>query len=343
MYCPAPFKQLNVDQTGLITPCCYWKRDESRNIDWNLLRKKMIKNELIENCQVCYDREKINILSLRQELNEFYGEDKKIELKGLEVMLSNICNFKCVTCNSTYSSRWNNKEIITSHEFIKKIKTDYLEKIVFAGGEPFLDVNNLYLLESIKNIQNLVVYLTTNNSKVPDERWQKSFKKCKMVNICISVDGIEEVGEFVRLGMNFERYSKNLNFWKNSFYNVKFNFVLHSLNVLNLQKTFDWHLKNFPNAVYKNEYKFDVNILNSPNCLSLKYLPDRTKDLIRDKIKNQYFKKIIEEALIGKFNKNVCRELIEYVWKLESDFKKLPSESSIIINSISESLRKDFS
>lgn len=342
MYCSAPFKQLNIDQNGLITPCCYWKRSKNSTIDWDILREKMLDNEPIENCQVCYDRERLNFVSLRQELNEFYNEDKKIELKGLEVMLSNICNFKCVTCNSTYSSRWNNKEIVTSYDFVKKIKTDHVEKIVFAGGEPFLDINNLYLLESIKNIKNLVVYLTTNNSKIPNERWQESFKKCKMVNVCISVDGIEEVGEFVRLGMNFERYSKNLDFWKNSFFNIKFNFVLHSLNVLNLQKTFDWHLKNFPNAVYKNEYKFDVNILNSPVQLSLQYLPNRTKDLIRSKIKNDNFKSIIEKSLQGNCNEKICKELIEYVWKIEAESKKLPLESSIIINSVSESLRKDF-
>ena len=145
MYCSAPFKQLNIDQNGLITPCCYWKRSKNSTINWDLLRQKMLDNEPIENCQVCYDREKLNFVSLRQELNEFYNEDKKIELKGLEVMLSNICNFKCVTCNSTYSSRWNNKEIVTSYDFVKKIKTDHVEKIVFAGGEPFLDINNLYL------------------------------------------------------------------------------------------------------------------------------------------------------------------------------------------------------
>ena len=85
---------------------------------------------------------------------------------------------------------------------------DKITIVIVLYEEEFELINQC--LESIKNFQNLVVYLTTNNSKIPDERWHKSFKKCKMVNICISVDGIEEVGEFVRLGMNFERYSKKI-------------------------------------------------------------------------------------------------------------------------------------
>jgi organic radical activating enzyme len=129
--CVLPFMHTLVLPNGDITLCCNSEvREDMPNVaDAGLdnilnnehhkhIRAEMLAGRQPDICRRCWDNEKLNIKSYRQQQNFTYlkyfprllttKKDGTINagVKYLDVRFNNTCNLKCVMCSSSYSSAW---------------------------------------------------------------------------------------------------------------------------------------------------------------------------------------------------------------------------------------------
>lgn len=358
MSCNAPWSHLWQETTGKIKPCCVFGEDiyssyntlqEAFEGEETLsLRERMINNEDIIGCRGC---------TIKHDFDEY---DRNPKLRYVELSFDNNCNFKCVTCESKFSRLLYEDDLrLKSMGFDRTpikivnnpVKGDFskLEKLRIAGGEPFLNKSILHFLENL-NLSELALYINTNNSVFP-RKWLPVLQKLKRLRIIVSLDGIDEVGEFSRYHMKMNVMTKNLLKWKKLIGQriiLSFNFVSHSLNVLNIDKTekyiselgfdssqYDWYIKKY-NGTPWGFHVMTVDNCKFPKHLDVALLPRETKKLIEKNIKNE---KVLNYLWTKDTDKYECINFLKYCNYLESVRPiKLPLESEIIYNSVVKNL-----
>ena len=145
--------------------------------------------------------------------------------------------------------------------------------------------------------------------------------------IQFSIDGIDDVGEYVRYGFNMKRFTKNLKLWmdyisnhKNPESKFRYHFVVHIMNVLNLQKTYDYLTQ------WGCKY-FDLSMLHRPKYLNIAYLPNATKDWILDRVKGQRYEQHIKLHLSKKeYDEKHIDDFFIFSDFIEQRRNKLPIE-----------------
>jgi hypothetical protein len=143
-FCSAPWFQTRIDWDGQYRPCCelsegaseftgrtrYSLSDTTVN-EWmsgeysQYLRKELSLGNQLAECSKCWQKEKNNITSLRQELNDTVTNNqgnnldntwvklfvnrstdyKDYRLLSADIKLSNVCNFSCAMCGPHDSSK----------------------------------------------------------------------------------------------------------------------------------------------------------------------------------------------------------------------------------------------
>jgi len=223
----------------------------------------------------CFDLEKIGSKSHRQiYLETFALNDIEFEYdpnvdptpQYLELRLSNLCNFKCRMCTPDWSSligkeaaqtpsllKWypskdvsrNTHTVEFLDEIIKMIPD--LRWVNFTGGEPMIIPEVVTLMDEIYNqgvSENIGLHFTTNGSVV-NPRIVDRFKKHKHVQLTISLDGIEDVAEYIRHGTVWQKMLKNcqeygeLNLQLSNM-DINFNVSLSAYAALTLDRTIDF-------------------------------------------------------------------------------------------------------
>jgi MoaA/NifB/PqqE/SkfB family radical SAM enzyme len=249
--------------------------------EYKKLRLDMVNGIKNEYCNACYNLENQNIISSRQKWNEHHAarldginakytnNDKfdgtvDTEFVSLDLRPSNICNFKCRTCNDSYSTKWqeekedfiqNNMGVLAfGNEKIESLnKVDFvlnedsmknMEVLYFAGGEPFVLEEHFKLLESIKNKSNISLMYNTNFSilKYKGKTIFEYLKDFRKVHFSISIDGLGEVGEYVRTGFDTKVFKKNLSVLKwaiTQYKNISYDFQ-YTCSLLNAYDFFDF-------------------------------------------------------------------------------------------------------
>ena len=160
---------------------------------------------------------------------------------SFDYRFNNLCNFKCRMCGDMLSSSWEaesrkhnrwNKEsqpwmasplreqIIkfqdtqVVQEFVDAIETKTIKEIYWCGGEPLMWDMHWKAMQRIIELgfaKEVYVRYNTNLSRT-------SFKGIKLFDllpqfqdwqICSSLDGTGEVGEYIRDGLNYEQWLRN--------------------------------------------------------------------------------------------------------------------------------------
>ena len=372
MLCKAPWNHIQINAEGTINPCCMFSptiyHKEYRNLQEafdgpeNLdLRKRMLNGESIKGCEKCDLYESLNKFSYREHFDMKYDIStlQNPKIRELEFALDNVCNFKCVTCSSRFSSKWyrddlrlinlgipryseaisKRKKILKNVNNLDDLDLSELNYLKLIGGEPFINDAYIDILKKL-NLENLELALITNNSVFP-EKWIDLIMKVKILNLHISIDGVYDVGEFVRLGMNFKKFNENLIRWKKlseieSKIDIKFNFVVHSLNVLNLKPTMKY-LEDMGFKIEVNhikEQKLEIDFLKEPYYINLSYIPDSLKEIIEKKLDfnlNGKRDMIVDFMYSNKHNKKIMKTFFKYCMFLEKKHA-LPKECEFILN-----------
>lgn len=315
-----------VNQNGNVYPCCRMEEfytlgslKEKTFVEiWNDSPIKNLRNTLIQDlpfasCSDCYKIEAQGGISLRQKANSDFAHhlpavgktqvDGSIETTGLEFLdlrFSNICNFKCRSCNHENSTAWYhdarsfvNEEIpddvVRLSENPEKIwsfikhQLPTLKRIYLAGGEPMLQEEHYQLLELLiaEKRTDIAIEYNTNLSTLEYKGWKavELWSHFPHITLGASLDGVGEQAELIRKGLDWKKTMKNFSLIQKEAPHVKF-ILAPTISVMNC-----FHITVAIETFVQNGMLtcpdfFRPNVLLQPNYLSVQILnPDERKSL----------------------------------------------------------------
>jgi molybdenum cofactor biosynthesis enzyme MoaA len=200
------------------------------------IRKQFDQDQWPTECQRCKETEIKNGISIRTHSIEFdkYQTQKNYLVVG--GVLDNICNSACMTCHEGLSTKIGSLKSKTYTIFDNTNRFWDLpqERIVHLdlnGGEPSHSKNYQQVLANLPpNVRS--VRLNTNCSTVLTEL--VNLVNCGIdVTVTVSLDGIEEVHDFIRWPIKWDKFYENLMEYKRM--PVKLN-LWTTVSVLNEQQ-----------------------------------------------------------------------------------------------------------
>jgi hypothetical protein len=157
---------------------------------------------------------------------------------------SNLCNFKCRTCGDMLSSAWETESkmhnMVNWHnpknnwmqpdireqvsqfqdtqieqEFSEAVEQHRVEEVYWVGGEPLMYEQHWRYMKRIIELGDgprVYARYNTNLSRI-------NFRGCDLYNdlldhirdwqVCASIDGTGEIGEYIRTGMDYQKFCQN--------------------------------------------------------------------------------------------------------------------------------------
>ena len=160
---------------------------------------------------------------------------------------SNLCNFKCRTCGDMLSSAWeseqkthnmvdvsdskNNwmvpeirKEISLFQdtqieaEFSSAVERHLVEEVYWVGGEPLMYEQHWRYMKRIVELGDgprLYARYNTNLSRINYrgvDLYRDILSNIRDWQICASLDGTNEIGEYIRTGLDYEQFKRNFEY-----------------------------------------------------------------------------------------------------------------------------------
>ena len=299
-FCCAPWNTVWTGSNGDIKFCCASTdvlgniknqsiEDIYNNPKAKEIRLQFLKGEKPDGCSSCWEKERGgNSIGHARDLSNKQGQDviddsimhtlwdgslTKQNLKFVDLIWTNKCNFACIHCvpwlSSTISNNYksvfpiwlghderNNFEAYKDPEKIdsnRKLEfilanSTQLEEIHFNGGEPFLQTETFTLLEELMKLphhKNIRIWIHTNGSvktyknvDIVDDylaKWQGS---CQIV---MSHDHFGDRGEYFRYGYKENKWLENFHRFKDAGIETSVDTSLTIFNVLTLDKLFLWY------------------------------------------------------------------------------------------------------
>lgn len=309
-----------------------------------IMREDLLSNKKLDICKTCHYMEDNNQTSHRQRYNEYWvGNNKdyekiieKLRLKQLknpvyaEIHISNLCNLKCLTCNEIDSSKFHseNKElgisknpttdftkfVIPSIVAVEQILTKDLRFLDIRGGETLMipELKELLVNVPVELSKNVTLKIQTNGTINPDNTWLDIFKKFKNTKLNISIDAYDNDNHYVRYPSDWNKILKTIEIVKTNDIKFIINTVISNLNILVLDKLFDW--------IKKEQYLNYFYILKTPTYYQyfnfpLELLEESAKRLEKNKVRF-YNKDMDDELQKLIYNCKNVKETNKYQWEL---------------------------
>jgi MoaA/NifB/PqqE/SkfB family radical SAM enzyme len=328
-FCMLPWIHLHAFPDGRAYPCCMSEynlpagnlKTQTMKEVWNStsikdMRVNMLNGKPSKECGRCYEQEKAGFVSMRHSSSQNFGqhialtdttkEDGSLdwfELRYYDIRFSNLCNFRCRSCGSIFSSNWYNDEVKLygdrGHQrimFAGKTEEDmweqmqehipFLDQIYFAGGEPLIMEEHYRLLNELVKREMFHVRLiyNTNFSKLAykDQDVLELWKKFKTVSVGASLDGSGARAEYIRKGQDWAETIENRKRMLEVCPGVDF-YVSATVSIYNVLHISDFHKEWVELGLIKPQ-DFNINILQSPNWFRIDCLPKEIKEQVRVKI-----------------------------------------------------------
>lgn len=157
---------------------------------------------------------------------------------------SNLCNFKCRTCGDMLSSAWETEQKtynmvdlsnsknnwmvpeiraeiskfqdgVIEAEFSSAVENHSVEEIYWVGGEPLMYEQHWRYMKRIVELGDgakLYARYNTNLSRVSYrgvDLFSDILCNIRDWQICASLDGTEQIGEYIRTGLDYEQWCRN--------------------------------------------------------------------------------------------------------------------------------------
>ena len=304
-----PFHHMDILPNDTLKPCCKFleelpydnienKIDVHRDVFFENIRNSLKQGITVKGCQQCYDSEQHSNKSFRTRMLDKFKErtGKEFEmpdtsaLYSINIALSNLCNSKCRMCSPEYSTSWYSdakklgiqipKGPISKNDIIDSISASSLYSLSFVGGEPMMEQERIIKLLKQCNLENLNFIVTTNGTLLPNSELVSLLKKCKNVEIDLSIDTYGKLNDFLRKGGQWDNINYNLNWYYNNFPKIKMNTAISIYNINLISELLNYISEYFPNVIHNHL------IVSKPDWMSPKNLPESVKDLVRKKIEN---------------------------------------------------------
>ncbi|MGO9019795.1 MAG: twitch domain-containing radical SAM protein [Syntrophobacteraceae bacterium] len=272
------------------------------------VRRQMLAGIWPAECRYCQKKEARGIKSSRHVHNEIYKsyysqllthpEHFIPTICTIDLRLNNICNFKCRSCSGYASSRWfTEHNIIYPHnemsqnvigfddvrsfwdEFNTRI-IPTLEHVHVAGGEPLVSEAHYILIQRLLDSGNtdIELYYDTDLSQLTLNTWDavSLWNKFSNVTLCLSLDGVGAQGEYIRHGLKYKQWLKNLETIRMKVPHAKrkLHFVVSIFNVMELRM----HLRTILDSGFVTSDRLRLTFLEWPPYLNVQVLPHPLKE-----------------------------------------------------------------
>jgi MoaA/NifB/PqqE/SkfB family radical SAM enzyme len=300
--CVSSIKYGNINQQSINE---IWHSESIKNI-----REQFLKGGADKRCSVCINREKSGAKSLRQETFEKYPNVNIQTISSpiyFDIRFSNVCNFKCRTCWHGASSKWfEDAKILkstASHQAIINNIRDFdkfislngaslkqAKEIYFAGGEPLVTEEHYLLLDFLINhhLTDVKLRYNTNFSVLKFKTFDvlHYWKQFKSIEILASVDESNQLGEYIRKGLDWEGFLDNTE-KINHLSNIQFK-IAPTVSVFNVKTLPEFYKKCLQlNIITPTD--FYINILDRPFHYNCKILSKKDKENV-NQMYNEFYK-----------------------------------------------------
>lgn len=225
--------------------------------------------------------------------------------------ISNLCNFKCRMCGEQLSSSWETEKVkqgnidynkdpwlqpdnrekirtfqkeVLEEELQKAVDNGTIEEIYWVGGEPLMWEKHWSIMKQLVDTgksKDVTVRYNTNLSRIAykEHNLYDYLPHFKNVNICASIDGIKDVGEYIRTGLDWNSW---LNNFKQGMFLLEqfgddalvFDITITTPGLFYLKDIFDVVTELGVKTYLKITFAFDPSVLMSPLCLPRDVLED---------------------------------------------------------------------
>ncbi len=333
-FCMIPWIHMHGWPDGRAYPCCLGEdvhpignlKSSSLQEIWNHeplreMRRNMLADKPSKQCTRCYEQEAAGFASMRNNSNKHFGQHiaevdmtaddgshPEMKLRYWDVRFSNICNLKCRSCGSIFSSRWYDDDVKLNGgkplrprvQFAGRTEMDiwqqmepqiqHLEQIYFAGGEPLIMEEHTRILEKLIAEGNTRVRLIYNTNLTELKYKKKSvldlWKHFPSVCVAASLDDMGERAAVIRSGTVWSEVEQNIRDLKRECPHIDF-MISPTLSVMNIWNFVAFH-RYMIDSNFIRPQDFNLNILQSP--------PEYRIDILPLKIK-QHFKQQFEQHI----------------------------------------------
>jgi radical SAM protein with 4Fe4S-binding SPASM domain len=317
-FCMLPWIHLHAWPDGRAYPCCLGKasypvgnfKEKSMREIWNddamrEMRRNMLADRPCKECGDCYEQETAGFASMRNNSNKSFGhhiaEIKEtlpdgslpdMRLHYWDVRFSNICNLKCRSCGSIFSSRWYDddvriwgKELRPRVQFAGRHEEDvweqmqehipHLDQIYFAGGEPLIMEEHNRILKLLIDKGNTRVQLIYNTNltelKFKRESVLELWKHFPTVCVAASLDDMGNRASIIRSGTDWAQVEQNIRDLKQECPHIDF-MISPTLSMMNIWNFVPFH-RYMVDSGFIEAKDFNLNILQGPNEYRIDMLP----------------------------------------------------------------------
>lgn len=360
-FCIVPFSELNIDANSKVRSCCVQddsilklKTSDHNNIidlfsDPKLeeIRQSFLNGERPDICRICWKQEDSNIISERQQRNNWYVEDYsylKIDNTNtptsLDLRISNKCNLKCRMCSEKASNLIAKEKFIYNMD-ISEVQENYiydidtlknLKYLKLLGGEPSLIPQCESILRNLikcGNI-NLKLHITTNATTAKDS-WFKLVSFFSDVTWAFSLDSVNKTNDYIRSNSKYSSLLQNIERYRHIGKNKVWNYtVSQTVQIYNLH---DYYLLQEELGDLVNEYT--LGVVEWPDYLNIEYLPNT--------VKQKYLKKYDHNSLIKSSLMRQIDESIVYdkMWNFVQETNRLDTIRNTKFSNINKELWDD--
>jgi organic radical activating enzyme len=312
MYCIAPFSSLVVNGNGSLNPCCAIdhyvsaKLQPESSITENFLRSnKNIQELFLSDDPNKYDKHCRNCTLVKppsQNVMHNNMADKNIDyiatptLTSLHLRASNFCNLACRMCNSTSSNliakergelgNANKKyEFSAINETTPAIVSSIIDQLPklkmlwLSGGEPLINPENWQILQAAYDngySKNISLHINTNGTFMLNDEQINIFNSFKHVELHVSLDGVDEVGEYIRTNLKVSTWIENVKRYKEKLSpDTTVIGLVYSVSVFNITR-----LRGILKLVKDLKIFTVCNYVNNPKELSIRNMNDKSKEYV---------------------------------------------------------------
>lgn len=231
--------------------------------------------------------------------------------------ISNLCNFKCRMCGDQLSSSWETENIendrvnfdrekwlqpdirkqisnfqveVLEEELQQAVDNNTIEEIYWVGGEPLMWERHWTIMDQLVRTgqsHDVIVRYNTNLSRISYKNYNlyDLLPHFKHVNVCASIDGVGDVGEYIRSGLVWTKWLDN---FKKGIHLIDqygdnamvFDVTVTTPGLFDLKKMFDTVTELDVISYFKITFAFDPSKVMSPMCLPRHILEPTIEELL---------------------------------------------------------------
>jgi MoaA/NifB/PqqE/SkfB family radical SAM enzyme len=159
-----------------------------------------------------------------------------------------------------------------SNDILAKIDFANIKMLSILGGEPLYDKKIFNILQRLLDNNNtdcFISFVTNGNVKLTKQQIDL-LSNFKNLDICVSIDGIGPVYEYMRYPLKWTDLEANIKQFRQFAKYVSVSYTLSNINILYYDETVAWFKEN--------NLPFNHNLVTTPSYFNINALPKKIKN-----------------------------------------------------------------